>query len=176
DPTVPKRLYLGDEVQLPVQLVNTTTAAVTSPLAITADNARVTGGGGTRTIPAQGSVVAYATLAATHAGAAKLRATLGATDAVIRAIDVAPTGKPVQESRSGTLAAPRTLAIDGPAGSDPATDRVRLLVYPGALALLRSELGVSTTREGVAEDAYALLLTGRAQALLASLGDKADPA
>jgi hypothetical protein len=50
-----------------------------------------------------------------------------------------------------------------------------LLVYPGALALLRSELGVSTARSGVADDAYALLLAGRAPALLMTLGDTPDP-
>jgi hypothetical protein len=51
-----------------------------------------------------------------------------------------------------------------------------LLVYPGALALLRSEFGVSTARSSVADDAYALLLAGRAPALLLTLGDTPDPA
>ena len=77
-------------------------------------------------------------------------------------------------TRAGTLAAPRSLAITGPTGSDPTTDRVRLMVYPGALALLRSELGVSIARAGVAEDAYALLLAGNAPKLLDQLGDKPD--
>ena len=174
DPVVPPFLIAGDEVRLPIQLVNTTGATVATTLALDAVNARLTGAGGKRTIPAQGSLVEYATLAAERAGAIKLSASLDGTDAIERVIEVQPAGKPVSVIRSGTLAAPRALSIAGPVGSNPATDRVRLLVFPGALALLRSELAVSTARQGVADDAYALLLAGRAPTLLASLGDKPD--
>jgi hypothetical protein len=176
DPIVPKRLIIGDEVRMPIQMVNTTTAPVTATLELAAEHAKLAGGGGTRTVPAQGSLVEYAALTADHPGAARVRIGLGSTDAVLRAIDVAPAGKPITVTRSGTLAAPRTLTIEGPAGSDPATDRVRLLAFPGALAILRSELGISTARSGTADDAYALLLAGKATALLAALGDQADPA
>jgi hypothetical protein len=176
DLVVPPFLTVGDEVRLPIQIVNTTDAAVASTLAIEARNATVTAPGGARTIPAQGSIVEYATIRADRAGTIALRARLGETDAVQRTIEVRPSGKPETITRSGTLAAPRTLTIEGPAGGDPATDRVRLLVFPGALALLRSELGVSLGRTGVADDAYALLLAGRAPSLLAMLGDKPDAA
>ncbi len=175
DPVIPPFLVAGDELRLPIQVINTTGAPITSELAIEAEHAAITAGRGARTIPAQGSLVEYATLKATRAGAIKLRVGLGDTDVVERSIEVLPAGRPIVTTRSGTLAAPRTLAIEGPAGADPATDRVRLMVFPGALALLRSELAVSTARSGPAEDAYALLLAGRAPALLASLGDKADP-
>ena len=175
DLVVPKFLVIGDEVKLPVQMVNTTDTASTSPLDLEVKNATLTGGGGTKTIPAQGGTVDYATLKAGKAGTIQLKATLGNTDAVIRTIEVRPAGRPETVTRTGTLAAPRTLTIAGPAGSDPDSDRARLLVYPGALSLLRSELGVSTYREGVADDAYALLLAGQATELLAKLGDKADP-
>ncbi|HLL22305.1 MAG TPA: hypothetical protein VK427_09250, partial [Kofleriaceae bacterium] len=107
-------------------------------------------------------------------GTIAIKAGLVGTDAVVRTIDVQPSGRPVTTSRAGTLAAPRTLTIEGPAGSDPTTDRVRLLVFPGALALLRSELGASAARTGVADDAYALLLAARAPSLLAKLGDTPD--
>jgi len=175
DLVVPPFLTVGDEVRLPVQLVNTTGAAITSTLAIEVRGATLGGGGGTRTVPAQGSVVEYVTLKADRAGTIAIKAGLEGTDAVLRTIEVRPAGRPVVTSRSGTLAAPRTLAVEGPAKSDPATDRARLLVYPGALALLRSELGVSIARTGVADDAYALLLAGRATSLLAMLGDTPDP-
>lgn len=175
DLVVPKFLVIGDKVKLPVQMVNTTDSAATSPLVLTAKNGTLTGGGGTKTIPAQGGAIDYTTLEATKPGVIEVKAVLGSTDAVVHTIEVRPAGRPETVTRSGTLAAPRTLAITGPAGSDPATDRVRLLVYPGALSLLRSELGVSTYREGVADDAYALLLAGQAAELLAKLGDKADP-
>jgi hypothetical protein len=175
DLVVPKFLVVGDEVRLPIQIVNTTDTASASNLDLEVKNATLIGGGGNRTIPAQGSVVEYATLRADRAGKIEVHAALAGTDAVLRTIEVRPSGRPETVTRTGTLAEPRTLTIDGPVGSDPATDRVRLLVYPGALALLRSELGVSTYRDGVADDAYALLLAGKASTLLASLGDKADP-
>jgi hypothetical protein len=175
DPVVPKTLVVGDEIRLPIQLVNTTTAPVATSLAVEASNATIAGAGGARVIPAQGSVVDYATLRASQPGRATIKATLGTADAVVRTIDVVPSGRPLTTRRSGTLAMPRTMKIEGPANSDPSTDRVRLLVFPGALALLRSELGVSTSREGVADDAYALLLAGKATAMLAALGDKSDP-
>ncbi len=175
DPVVPKYLVAGDEIRLPIQMINTTGSAVTSKLSIDVKNATIHTGASVQTIPAQGNVVEYATLHVPRAGVVELRAGLGDTDAVVRTIEIEPTGRPVSESRSGTLAAPRTMMIDGPVHSDPATDRVRLLAYPGALALLRSELGASTSREGVADDAYALLLAGKASELLASLGDKANP-
>lgn len=176
EPIVPKTLVVGDQVRIPIQLVNTTSAAITQTLAIEAQGGRLVASGGARTIPAGGSLVEYATLSVTRAGPVKLVVKLGDTDAVVRTIDVVPAGRAVSTARSGTLAAPRTLTTDATPGADPETDRVRLLAFPGALALLRSELGVSTARTGVADDAYALLLAGRATALLAALGDKADPA
>lgn len=175
DPVIPPFLVAGDEIRLPIQMINTTGEPIATELAVEATGAAITAAQGARTIPARGSLVEYATLRAARPGAVKLRVGLGETDAVERTVDVAPAGRPIVTSRSGTLAAPRTLSIEGPAGADPATDRVRLMVFPGALALLRSELAASTARSGLADDAYALLLAGQAPALLASLGDKADP-
>ncbi|MGE0399598.1 MAG: alpha-2-macroglobulin family protein [Kofleriaceae bacterium] len=175
DLVVPKFLVIGDKVKLPIQIINTTDAPVTSQLSLDVKNGRLAGGGGTRTIPAQSGVVEYATLEAEKAGTITILGGLAGSDAVQRTIEVRPSGRPETVTRTGTLAEPRTLTIEGPADSDPATDRVRLQVYPGALSLLRAELGVSTLRSGVAEDAYALLLAGKAEKLLAALGDKVDP-
>jgi hypothetical protein len=175
DPVVPPALVAGDEVRLPIQLVNTTAEPVTSALAIEASGAELTAPRGPRTVPPRSSIVEYATLRASRPGRVQLRVALGATDAVERSIEVAPAGRPVVVSRSGTLAGPRELSIEGPTGSDPASARARLVVVPGALALLRAELGAAPGRGGAAADAYALLLAGRAQALLAALGDAADP-
>lgn len=175
DLVVPDTLVQGDEVRLPIQLVNTTDAPVATALTLTAENATVTGGGGARTIPAQGSAVEYVKLRADTVGTITLKVALRGGDALVRTIEVEPRGKPVTTTRTGTLAAPRTLSIEGPAGSNPATDRVRLSVFPGALGLLRAELAVCTARGGRADDAYALLLGGQASALLTALGDQADP-
>ena len=175
DLVVPDTLVRGDEVRLPVQLVNTSEKAVTEQLTLSAQNAQLAGSGGARTLPAQGALVDYARLVATSPGEITLRAGLGASDAVVRTIEVLPVGRPETVVRTGTLAAPRTLSIEGPAGADPETGRVRLLAFPGALALLRAELGVCTARQSVADDAYALMLAGNAKAMLAALGDEADP-
>ena len=176
EPVVPAFLIAGDEVRLPVQIVNTTETAASGALHVTAQGATVSGApGGTLTVPASGSRVEYLTLKAPQPGTVSLNVGFGGTDAVVRSFEVLPAGRPVSETRSGTLAAPRTLTLQGPPGANPATDRVSLRVYPGALALLRAELGAVIGRGGVAEDAYALLLAGRAGELLQSLGDKADP-
>lgn len=176
DLVVPPFLVIGDEIRLPIQIVNTTEQPVATSLAIEVKHAELAGAGGPRTVPAQSSIVEYARLRATRAGTIQIRAALAGGDAVLRTIEVRPAGKPVTVTRSGTLAAPRTLKLAGPAGSDPATDRARLLVFPGALAVLRTELATSRQREGLAETAYALLLAGRAPSLLQVLGDTPDRA
>jgi alpha-2-macroglobulin family protein len=176
DPVVPAFLIKGDEVRLPIQIVNTTAKDVAGTLEIAALNATLANAaGGARTIPAQGSTVDTATLVADRAGPVKLRVALAGNDAVERVFEVRPSGRLVTQTRSGTLAAPRSFTTAGMPGADASTDRARLRVFPGALGLLRSELGVSSARAGVADDAYALLLAGKAAGLLAALGDKPDP-
>ncbi len=175
DLVMPDTLVQGDEIRIPVQLVNTAETPVATALEIRADNATLVGGGGARTIPAQGSLVEYVRLRADQVGTVTLRVGLRGSDALVRTLEVEPAGKPIATTRSGTLAAPRTLTIEGPANSNPATDQVRLLVFPGALSLLRAELAVCTARSSAADDAYALLLGGQAPSLLQTLGDQADP-
>ena len=175
DAVVPPFLLVGDEVRLPVQVVNTTDAPIAAELRLAAENATLVPARTQLRIPANGSAVAYATLKTLRPGTVALRAALGQADAVVRSFPVLPTGRPVTVSHGGTLAAPRTLAIDVPAGADPAASAVRVLVYPGAVAVLRAELAATLDRAGVAEDAYTLRLAGRATALLAAFGDKADP-
>jgi hypothetical protein len=174
DPIAPARLVVGDDVRIPIQLVNTTPAPIATTLAVTAERGELTAAGGARTIPANGSRVEYVRLRATKPGTIELRVALGDTDAIVRTIEVVPAGRPSVTTRTGTLAAPRTLAIAGAPGAEAGSGKVRLRVYPGALALLRSELAVSTRRTGLADDAYALTLAGRAPGLLAALGDTAD--
>jgi hypothetical protein len=178
DPVVPPFLVQRDEVRLPIQIINTTDHDVTATLEVAANGASILGlgrAGGTRSVAAQSSALDHATLVADRAGSVRLRVGLGGTDAVERSFEVRPAGRPVTETRSGTLAAPRSFSTAGTPGADPSTDRVRLRVFPGALALLRSELSASTARAGVDDDAYALLLAGKAAGLLAALHDRADP-
>ena len=147
---VPKRLVVGDKIRLPIQVVNTTD----EPIASTLDGhgratRRSPAVGGARTIPAQGSLVDYATLDADHAGhgQAQRRRSARPTPSM-RTIEVAPAGKPVTVTRSGTLAAPRTLD-DRPARPAPIR---RPIACACSCSRARSrccarELGVSTVAQ-----------------------------
>ncbi len=175
DPVVPPFLVQGDRIRLPIQMINTTTKDVATTLEVGVTGATLARPlGGPRTVPAEGSALDHVMLAADRAGPVRLRVALAGSDAVERSFEVRPAGRPVTRTYSGTLAAPRTLTTPATPGADPSTDRVRLLVFPGALALLRSELAISTARASVADDAYALLLAGKAATLLAALGDQPD--
>lgn len=174
DPVVPAFLIAGDEVRLPVQLINTTDADVNTTLAMSALNATLSATGGALKVPAQGNAMQYVTLKTSRPGVSAFKATLGGTDAVERTIEVKPAGKLITTSAGSTLAAPRAIELSGPTDALEGSEGVRLQVFPGALALVRSELAASPNRGGVADDAYTLLLTGKAAALLTSLG--AEPA
>ncbi|GMU58475.1 MAG: hypothetical protein AMXMBFR34_02380 [Myxococcaceae bacterium] len=174
EPVTPPTLYTGDVVKLPVQVVNTTDAALTSALTLEASNATLSSAGGTVRVPGFGSVVQYVTLTTQGPGPVALRAGLGGTDAVEKKIDVQPAGQRQTLSKGGTLAAPRTFTLEGPSDALPGTESVRLRVYPGALGLVRAELSAAPGRGGVAEDGYLLQLLGEAPALLKKLG--AEPA
>lgn len=175
DPIAPSFLMEGDEVVLPIQIVNTTSDELIRPLRVEVRGAAQARLDGPVRIPAAGSRVEEATVRARRAGTAVLRASLGEKDAVERSFPVFPTGRPIQERRGGTLAAPRSIAIELPADLSSEGATARLLVYPGALAILRSELGAASRREGTAEDAYTLLLAGRSERLLHALGGEPDP-
>ena len=172
DPILPSRLRVGDRIRVPIQLVNTTAEALRTELTVSVSGGSISAPPRNVTVPARGSLVLYATLAVTEPGELRLAATLGGTDSVVRIADVVPVGKRIDVSDSGTLAAPRKLTLVGPAAGDRVADRVRLEVFPGALAVLRSELGASSSRGGIAADAFTLLLSGRAPSLLAKLGDE----
>ncbi len=174
DPVVPERLRVGDRVRLPVTLVNNTDEPLATRLTLTADSARVSGADGALTLAPRSSAVRYADLRTDLGGRAYLRAQLGADDAVIRPIAVAPVAMPHVQERRGTLAQARVVTLDPPANRTPDPAHMRLLVFPGALSILRTELAVSMGRSGAAEDAFALLVAGMAKSLLSALHDDAD--
>jgi hypothetical protein len=172
EPVVPPQLRVGDKVRLPINLVNTTAAAVDTELKLSAVGLALDGPASQKvTVPGRKSVVRYVTLRATQVGKARLLAQLASADKVVREIAVVPLGRPVQQRRSGTLASPRTLTISRAAGANPNLGRVHLQVFPGALAMLRSELASAGGRgRDLADEAFALLLAGRAETLLKALG------
>lgn len=174
DPVVPPFLRAGDQVRIPFQLVNTTDQAIATTLVLEATGAELQGAAGAVTIPARASLVKYATLRVPQPGQARILARLGNADSVVRTVDVQARGRPVMQMKSGTLARPRTFEITGPAGAMPSQDRARLMVLPGALAILRTELSAAAGRGGVADDAFTLLLAGKAPELLRAFGDEPD--
>jgi hypothetical protein len=176
DPVVPPFLMTGDEVSLPIQVVNTTDNPVSGPLRLEIKGATLARAPGAVRVPGQGSVVTYAALRAGRPGPVTLLAALGNKDSVERGFPVRPTGRPVVQTRKGTLAAPRTLELTLPDDADRESAVARLQVFPGALAVLRAELAAASDRSEPAGDAYALLLAGRGEKLLHALGGEAQPA
>jgi hypothetical protein len=175
DPVVPAFLMTGDEVSLPIQIVNTTDEAVSGTLRLEVSGAALARAPRPVRVAGQASVVAYASLRAGRPGTVTLHAALGNKDAVERSFPVRPSGRAVEETRHGTLAAPRALEIALPADADRESASARLQVFPGALAVLRAELGAASTRGEPTDDAYALLLAGRGEGLLRALGGEPEP-
>ncbi len=175
DPVVPPFLRAGDELLLPIQAVNTTAEDLQLSLTLRAEGVGRFGPTDTRLrLSGGGSTVARAPLLTEKSGNLTIYAGLGSADAVERTIPVLPTGRPLTDTRAGSLAAPRSFTIVSPFDADPDSARSRLVVYPGALAVLRSELDGAVRRGGVAGDAYTLLLAGQAPGLLTRLGETPD--
>lgn len=174
EPVTPPFLYAGDTVKLPVQVVNTTDADVTSSLTFAASGGALSSTAATVKVPAGGNALQYVTLTTSKPGTAVFKATLGTTDSVEKSIELKPMGRREVQTKAGTLAAPRVFSLTGPANALPGTEVVRVQVYPGALGLVRNELSAAPGRGGVAEDAYLLQLLGQAPALLRSLGATPD--
>jgi hypothetical protein len=177
DPVVPPFLVSGDEVSLPIQIVNTTDEAVSGSLRVEVGGMTLARAPGPVRLAGQGSVVTFAAVRAGRPGSARLRVGLAGKDAVERTFPVLPAGRPVVETRHGTLAAPRTLTVALPDDADRESATARLQVFPGALAVLRAELAAAATRsDDLASDAYALLLAGRGATLVRGLGGDPDVA
>ncbi|MCB9758945.1 MAG: hypothetical protein H6739_03825 [Alphaproteobacteria bacterium] len=172
DPVLPPWLRMGDEVVLPVQVVNTTGDDVTAQLQV-ATAGLVGAGGGAVRIPAYGSALETVRVRAPRPGPASLTASLGADDRIQRTLDVEPVGRKVSQSRAGLLGSEDAVELITAADAEYA--RVRLVLYPGPLGVLRSELAVAGARGGtVANSAYAFALGARGEALLTALGAEVD--
>ncbi len=175
DPIVPSFLRLGDTISIPVQLVNNTDKELTTTLITGSSNQDAKKTSKPIRIAKRSSVVHYVEVHATEVGTLRFTAAMGNEDTVIRDIPILPTGKAVSSTKSGTLADLRSFSFKGSESEDASNGIVDVSVFPGALALLRSELQASSQRSGLAADAFSLLLAGKAPSLLQALGDKADP-
>lgn len=174
DPVVPSFLRVGDKVAVPIQLINNSDEGLQTSLKVEVQGGSLVTKQSALSIDAHSSAIRYVEIEATKAGELRLMARMGDSDQVVRTIKVIPTGQPIQQTHSGTLAAPRQIAVKDSKSTGAGNGLVRLSVFPGALALLRSELDACIHRGGTAEDAFALLLAGQAPELLRSLGDEPD--
>jgi hypothetical protein len=91
DPVTPPFLYAGDVVRLPVQVVNTTDADISTSLTYAATGGALSSDGKSVKVPAGGTALDVVTLTTTTPGAAVFKATLGTTDAVEKRIELKPS-------------------------------------------------------------------------------------
>ncbi len=174
DPVLPPFLTVGDEVELPVLVVSTRAEALQRQLRVRLSGAAEGSLDAELELPPGASVLRTLRVRARQAGTAVLEAQLAGADSVRRELPVVPSGRPVDLATSGTLGAARQREITGPADLDPDSAKLRLQVFPGPLALLRSELALAGGRGGLESDGYALLLAGQAPGLLQSLNAEVD--
>ena len=175
DPVLPDMLIAGDRVELPVLVVNTTDQRVETTLTVEAHGAALSKWSGSVSLGPQQNAVRYVPIAVKQSGQLTMTYSLGESDRIERRVPVRAPGRPVVVRRRGALADQVDLQLPTPKDVRPDSIQVGLTVYPGALALLGSELTASADRMGLAESAYALRVAGIAQPLIERLGGRVDP-
>ncbi len=178
DVAAPLKLRVGDVVEMPIQVVNQTADALKSALVVTVTGGAGQGGGAVNVAP-WGSSASTVHTTANHAGKLEIAATLGsgaeAIDSVRKSVTVTPVGRPITQSRAGSLAGARTVSFD--AVGDSVDGSVSVTVFPGELSLLRSEVDLAGNRGGdVASAAYAFRVSLEAGVLVADNEVPADSA
>lgn len=158
DVVAPLTLRVGDVVELPIQVVNQSADPLRGALSVRVSGGLGQGGGGISVAP-WGSSASTVHTYANHAGQLVVEAGLTSgsgemVDTVRKSIAVAPVGRPIEQSRAGTLAGPRTVTFD--AVGDALDGNIAVTVFPGALSVLRQELDLAGGRGGdVGSAAYA---------------------
>lgn len=173
DPVVPGWMYRGDTFQIPLMVQNNSADAVTSTLSASADGAATGNANSPVALEPWRSQIVPMTVVADAAGEAKVKARLQGFDAIERAVRVLPVGRPLERVRGGVLSGPRDLTIAGPEGTDPATERLDVLVFAGPLSVLQAEierLGGGTAWDGP----YGLALAGQVASVAARTGATVD--
>jgi hypothetical protein len=178
DPVVPAFLMAGDTLALPVQVMNSTDAALS--LAVQAAGEGGLSGAGQigLDLGAMDSDVATVRLTASSAGVGRVRARVDSSagfDEAVRELPILPVGRPVQASRGGTLAGARTFQMATPAGADPSTQALTVQVYPGALAVLQAEVERLQGGARPEDGAYGFALSSQMNSLATASGVEVDP-
>jgi hypothetical protein len=175
DLVVPPFLVAGDRVALPVQVTNTTDKAIARTVAL-----KVEGDGAMKSttlnahVDAEGTATDVAWLDAIEPGTIGVQADAGSDDSVRRTIAVKSGGRPRHAEHSGTLAQKRSFAVALDPGVLDHSAQATLQVFPGALAILKSEIASAPDRDTLDDDGYLLALAARAHDLSAKLGAPVD--
>jgi hypothetical protein len=174
DLVVPRFLVVGDDVVLPVLVVNTSDASHAAHLAVRASGAGWRSIDTELRIPARSSAVRDVPIRIERAGQLTVRATFG-DDSIERTVEVLPEGIPAFTERSGTLGAPKRIVLDGDARLDPRTADLRLVVHGGLQSVLEAELVSAPNRgQDAASVAYALELLATGVRMIHDLGGETD--
>ncbi|MBM4369912.1 MAG: hypothetical protein FJ102_27125, partial [Deltaproteobacteria bacterium] len=137
DVVVPGSLYAGDEVMIPVQVVNTTGEAMSAPLSVSATGASGSAAGAL-SVGAGGSASRSVRVVTGSPGTATITARFGDIDQVQKEVPVRPVGRPVDVVRAGAMAADRELDFPGIDGGE--FGELALTIWPGAMAVVREEV------------------------------------
>ena len=178
DPVVPAWLHVGDQLQLPVQAVNTTDAPLEGRVQVLGSEALSGAAEAPLRLDAGGSQVVHFPLVAVGAGGGTVRAEMSAgreRDAAERVLPVLPVGRPVQSTRAGTLTDERTWSMAGPADADPVTQELSVMVFPGPLSVLQAEVDRLAGGAVPPDGAYGFALAESLVELGAQAGVEADP-
>ncbi len=172
DPVEPGWMYVGDELRMPVQVVNNRADALSSQVTVRLDQAASGSDAGAIAIGPYGSAVRSVAMLGETAGVASLSAELAGVDAVEKTWSVKPTGRPVSDQRGGVLRGERALTLQWPDGADARTAEMVVSVHPGPLAVLASEL--ERIEGSSASGAYAYGLARNLQRLATQSGAEVD--
>lgn len=176
DPVVPDRLFAGDRVQLPVQVVNGSSNPLSAQVTVEATGALSGRGTSAVTLSAGGSDVRLIELVAGRSGEARVTAQVQAGeygDAAERTVVVRPAGRPVVTRTSQRLSA-EPFTLEAPSGADRTTERIEVVVFAGPWSVLQSEVERIAAGARTPDPAYGFALSTHIEALAAASGVALD--
>ena len=139
EPDLPRFLTVGDEIDIPVALYNYLDTPQTIELEVKPAPWFELRGDATQSVDLAANEVraAYIPIRVIEFGAQEFQVTaIGseASDAIVRAVEVVPNGRPQAEVINGQLEAAHTFAISVPRNAVPGTGRVNIKFYPGIVS------------------------------------------
>ncbi len=178
DVVEPPTLRAGDLLRLPIQVVNNRDGEdFAGGLSARVDGEAAWGSvSGTLRVAAHDTRLEVLDIHAVRPGQATLKADLVGTDRVERPVTVVPTGRRLDRSQGGTLAAPRSFELMAPFGAQPGSSSLTLVAYPGPLAILAEEMARALPSAHINDAAYGFALAGHGRDLAERLGEELDEA